>query len=79
MFVKSKNNEIMLTFYLKSLFLTCVKMDAIHVSISEVKLLDYFFIISFDHVMPNFNKTMIYHFKTSRIPRRRHKGRVIFM
>ena len=42
--------------------------------ISEVKLLDYFFIISFDNVMPNFNKTMIYHFKTSRIPRRSHKG-----
>ena len=32
MFVKSKNNEIMLTFYLRAPFLTCVKMAAIHVS-----------------------------------------------
>ena len=32
MFVKSKNNEIMLTFYLKALFLTYVKMAVIHVS-----------------------------------------------
>ena len=32
MFVKLKNNEIIQTFYLKTLFLTCVKMAVIHVS-----------------------------------------------
>ena len=59
MSVKSKNNEIMLTFYLKTLFPNLCQNGMYQ--IFEVKLLNYFFIISFDHVMPNFNKTMIYH------------------
>ena len=76
MCVKSKINEIMLTFHLKALFLTCVKMAAIHVLYFRGETTKF---ISFDHVMPNFNKTMIYPFKTSRISRRSHRERVIFM
>ena len=62
MFVKSKNNEIMLTFYLRALFLTWVKMAVIHVSNFQGETTKIFFVISFDHIMPNFNKIMIYHF-----------------
>ena len=54
--------QIMLKFYLGSLFLTWVKMAAIHVSDFQGGSTKIFFVISFEHIMPNFNKTMIYHF-----------------